>query len=128
MLAGPCAAAFAALEASELLASQAPGEAHHEGHSHHRGQTHTHDHSHTPGSSHHPVTVDDGCCYGVKVSPSADRSSPTPDEPIGVHFAGVPLPHLQIVGALRAMLSAPERCLLHQTSPPVYLATQRFRI
>lgn len=132
LLAGPCTAAYAALEEAvgpvQAALIEGPREVHDHGHAHHSGHRHVHEHD-GGSTTQDPTTIDDGCCFGVKAATAAS-GKPLPEPKAPSHIALAPaaasfgwLPPPATRSAVRVI----DRSRLHQTSPPVYLTTLRIR-
>lgn len=70
--------------------------------------------------------ADDDCCCLLKIAGGAGGSTPKPTAP-AVMSALVVAPEFVLPDVQHTVVLNP-RSSLHQTSPPVYLATQRLRI
>ncbi len=133
LLAGPCTAAYAALEESvagpQMAAIEGSWIGQEHGHSHHSGHQHVHDHEHQAGSHQHPATLDEGCCFGVKAAPTAaGKSPPEPEPPSHAFLIATSVTAEWLTPPLvRTMARAVDRSELHQPSPPIYLVTRRIR-
>ena len=110
LLSGPCAMAFAApvatLPAAELLPDG---------------------HEQCPNAGTRRVMTKETCCCLLGIAGGAGESSPKPAVPVLMSAPAV-MPSLAVLEPVRNVVGPPPRGCRHQTSPPVYLATQRFRI
>lgn len=110
LLGGPCATAFATSSSPNAAAEQPAG-----------------NHDDCPNAGAHRSMTTDSCCCLAKIAAGAGDTTPKPGAPVAVAML-VALPDLVLHQAAGGAVGAPLRSCLHQTSPPVYLATQRLRL
>lgn len=114
LLGGPCAMAFASLSSPHVdrAAHQAPQHAAHDG---------------CPNAGGERVMSDDDCCCLLLAVGGGPEPQPKPPGAVWAELpvapVAVPLPEPVFSLALPV-----QRACLHETSPPVYLATLRLRI
>ena len=109
LLGGPCAMALAASNPVNPAAEQLAV-----------------NHGECPNAGEHRSMTADSCCCLTKIAAGAGEATPKPGAPVAVAML-VALPDLALHQGV-GPIGAPLRSCLHQTSPPVYLATQRLRL
>jgi hypothetical protein len=107
LLGGPCAMAFGA---GIEPAAETPVTAH-EG---------------CPNDDSAPSMMDDTCCCLLEIAGGAGEAT-KPAAPALVSVIAV-IPEITAPAVLLGTMAPPPRACLHETSPPVYLATRRLRI
>jgi hypothetical protein len=114
LLGGPCGMAFASLSPAhvEAAAHQEPQPGAHDG---------------CPNADAERVMSDDDCCCVLLAAGGAPESQPKPPAAVWAELpvapVVVPLPE-----PVHSLALPVQRVCLHETSPPVYLATLRLRI
>ncbi|MFU8816660.1 MAG: hypothetical protein ACNA7W_15025 [Pseudomonadales bacterium] len=108
LLGGPCAMALAASNPEHPAAEQQ-----------------AENHGDCPNAGEHRSMTADSCCCLTKIAGGGD-ATPKPGAPVAVAML-LALPDLALHQGV-GPIGAPLRSCLHQTSPPVYLATQRLRL
>jgi hypothetical protein len=109
LLGGPCAMAFAASADVDPPVDVLTG-----------------GHDNCPNDDSDRSMPEDGCCCLLNVAGGVGESKPKPAAPVLILALAV-APEIVVLDVRRAVALHP-RSSLHQTSPPVYLATQRLRI
>jgi hypothetical protein len=114
LLGGPCAMAFALLSSThvEPAAHQEPQPGAHEG---------------CPNAGGERAMSDDDCCCVLLAAGGGPETQSKPPAAVWAELPAAPIA-VPLPEPVRALALPVQRACLHETSPPVYLATSRLRI
>jgi hypothetical protein len=123
LLSGPCAAIASIREATNEPHSHA--HVHRTWHNH--ATVHAGDDARSEKLPHHPSTSDPGGSFGLRVASGIGSVVQKPETAPAHFFYTVCSIEPILAHDVRIIRHWVEQSVWHQTSPPIYLATQRFR-